>query len=75
MAGFPLQDLKKITEFDMHGLATVYRKGDEKPSLMIDRSGDIYQITKVLDKSSTVEDAMERGINFRKAKDDFNKKN
>lgn len=63
---------EKITEFDMYGFAMVYRKGDEKPSLMIDRGGDIYQITKVLDKLSTTEIAMEREINARKAESDVN---
>lgn len=48
---------EKITEFDMYGFAMVYRKGDEKPTLMIDRGGDIYQITKVVDKLSTIETA------------------
>ena len=64
---------EKITEFDMHGLAMVYRKGDEDPSLMINRSGDIYQITKVL-KLSTVENAMEREIDAREAEIDVNAK-
>ena len=63
---------EKITEFDMYGLAMVYRKGDKDPSLMINRSGDIYQITKVLDKLSTVENAMEREIDARKAEIDVN---
>ena len=63
---------EKITEFDMYGFAMVYRKGDEKPSLMIDRSGDIYQITKVLDKLSTVEIAEERKISAREAEIDVN---
>lgn len=62
---------EKITEFDMYGFAMVYRKGDEDPSLMINRSGDIYQITKVL-KLSTVENAMERKISARKAEIDVN---
>lgn len=57
---------EKITEFDMYGFAMVYRKGDEKPSLMIDRGGGIYQITQVLDKLSTIETAMEREINARR---------
>lgn len=65
---------EKITEFDMYGFAMVYRKGDEKPSLMIDRSGDIYQITKVLDKLSTVEIAEERKISAREAEIDVNAK-
>ena len=65
---------EKITEFDMYGLAMVYRKGDEDPSLMINRSGDIYQITKVLDKLSTVENAMERKIDAREAEIDVNAK-
>ena len=65
---------EKITEFDIHGLAMVYRKGDEKPSLMIDRSGDIYQITKVLDKLSTTENAMERKIDAREAEIDVKAK-
>lgn len=64
---------EKITEFDMYGLAMVYRKGDEDPSLMINRSGDIYQITKVL-KLSTVENAMEREIDAREAEIDVNAK-
>ena len=58
----------------MYGLAMVYRKGDEDPSLMINRSGDIYQITKVLDKLSTVENAMERKIDAREAEIDVNAK-
>ena len=62
---------EKITEFDMYGFAMVYRKGDEDPSLMINRSGDIYQITKVL-KLSTVENAMEREIDAREAEIDVN---
>ena len=57
----------------MYGLAMVYRKGDEDPSLMINRSGDIYQITKVL-KLSTVENAMEREIDAREAEIDVNAK-
>lgn len=65
---------EKITEFDMYGFAMVYRKGDEDPSLMINRSGDIYQITKVLDKLSTVENAMEREIDAREAEIDVNAK-
>lgn len=64
---------EKITEFDMYGLAMVYRKGDKDPSLMINRSGDIYQITKVL-KLSTVENAMEREIDAREAEIDVNAK-
>lgn len=64
---------EKITEFDMYGFAMVYRKGDEDPSLMINRSGDIYQITKVL-KLSTVENAMERKIDAREAEIDVNAK-
>lgn len=64
---------EKITEFDMYGFAMVYRKGDEKPTLMIDRGGDIYQITKVL-KLSTVENAMERKIDAREAEIDVNAK-
>lgn len=64
---------EKITEFDMYGFAMVYRKGDEDPSLMINRSGDIYQITKVL-KLSTVENAMEREIDAREAEIDVNAK-
>ena len=64
---------EKITEFDMYGLAMVYRKGDEDSSLMINRSGDIYQITKVL-KLSTVENAMEREIDAREAEIDVNAK-
>ena len=63
---------EKITEFDMYGFAMVYRKGDEKPTLMIDRGGDIYQITKVVDKLSTIETAEERKISTRKAEIDVN---
>ena len=63
---------EKITEFDMYGFAMVYRKGDEKPTLMIDRGGDIYQITKVVDKLSTIETAEERKISARKAEIDVN---
>ena len=65
---------EKITEFDMYGFAMVYRKGDEKPTLMIDRGGDIYQITKVLDKLSTIETAEERKISAREAEIDVNAK-
>lgn len=58
---------EKITEFDMHGFAMAYRYGDEEPSLMVNRKGDIFQLTKVVDNKTRIADKMEREINAKDA--------
>lgn len=58
---------EKFTEFDMHGFAMAYRYGDEEPSLMVNRKGDIFQLTKVVDNKTRIADKMEREINAKDA--------